>query len=67
MYNAETWFSWSSVLRPLLVMFKAIVVIVAQIFSYIDFAGLAGFAKKVFTKAEELIKSAMLIVTSSTY
>ena len=55
MYTAETSFSWSSVLRPILVMFKAIVVILTHIVSYIDFADLAVFARKVFAKAEELM------------
>ena len=67
MYTAESSFSGSNVLRPLLVMFKAIIVILTHIISYIDFAGLAGFARKVVTKAEELIKSALVLVTSSTY
>ena len=60
-------FVLANLIKPLLVIIKAIAVIVAHMFGYINLATLAAFAKQVSNKFQEVISSAMLLVSSATY
>ena len=60
-------FVLANLIKPLLVIIKAIVVIVAHIFDYINLATLAAFAEQVSNKFQEWIRSAILLMTSATY